>query len=178
MVDGLASVGIGYPEKLKCKIQKFLMDELSASVYYTKAANEMVGLGASEVSEELQKHADEEYEHFKELMEFASKHGMLKDMPVSLDCSVVDYPELSNPITVMKRVQELEQAAIADYSEMAKCAMQHGDIETAKFFKELMGDEIKHFDDLAYVNGDKRDLPDAPGGLGMVKMIIKGIKNG
>jgi ferritin len=91
-------------------------------------------------------------------MEFASNHGFLKSIDINIDRSVVDYPELKDAKLVMRKVQELEKKAIEDYRRMAKCAMKHGDIETARFMKEIMGDEIKHFDDLAFVNGDTREI--------------------
>lgn len=155
---GLTSVEKRYPEKLKCFFNKAIKDEISASIMYAKAANELEGLGSSEVSEELLAHSKEEFEHFNELLSFASKHGFMSEIDICLDDEVVKFQPLNDAKTVMKKVQELEEAAISDYSRMAKCAMRHGDIETAKFMKELMGDEIKHFDDLAFVNGDKRKI--------------------
>jgi len=155
---GLRNIGIDYESKLVSFLNKVISDELSASVMYAKAANELVGLGSSEVSEELSSHSKEEYEHFTELIEFASKHGLLDKISICLDEDVVNFSPLSDAKYVMKKVQELELSAIEDYSRMAKCAMKHGDIETAKFMKEIMSDEISHFDDLAFVNGDKRKV--------------------
>jgi len=147
-----------YKEKLIGFIEKVLMDELSASIYYAKASNELTGLGSQEVAEELKSHSEEEYEHFNQIMEFASNHGLLTSVNIHLDMSVVNYPELSNANAVMRKVQELEKSAIRDYKCMSMRAMLHKDIETAMFFREIMKDEIEHFNDLSFVNGDKLEV--------------------
>lgn len=155
---GLSLLGEMYKEKMKCFFNKVIKDEISASIFYAKAANELSGVGSAEISEELLEHSKEEFQHFNELVSFASKHGFLDEIQIELDDSVINFSPISDAKVVMEKVQELETSAIRDYGWMAKCAMKHGDIETAKFMKEIMSDEIKHFDDLAYVNGDKRPV--------------------
>ena len=152
----VAELTTGYEIKLKNFIESALKDELSASIMYAKASNELVGIGSQEVSEELMNHSKEEYGHFNQLLAFASAHDILKDIKFTIDYSVVDFSGISNSNEVMKKVQELEEKAIRDYEMMAKCAFKNGDLETTSFMREIMSDEIKHFDDLAYINGEKR----------------------
>jgi len=164
---------LGFNEKLKCFIQKSIVDELSAAAMYIKASNLITGLGSKEVSEELIEHAKEEFEHYMELMKFASARGFASDLKICLDDEVVDYFISYDTKTVVSKIQKMELDAAREYKMMVKCSMRHGDIEAARFFKELMSDELEHFDDLSYVNGDSRPELDNFGPADIIEKIAK-----
>lgn len=147
-----------YREKMIAFLNKVLKDELSASIFYMKASNELVGSEVDGVSKELAVHSAEEMAHFNSLLAYATNHGLIDDINIELDQSVIMFSPLNDAEKVMRKVQELEKIAIGDYNKSAMCAMKNSDLESHGFFKKLMDDEIGHFDDLAYVNGDVRPL--------------------
>ena len=151
-------IGLGFKEKMIKLLNKIIRDELSASIFYAKASNELVGPESSDISKELMEHSKEEMEHFNRLLKFASSHGFMKDIKIELDQSVIDFSPLKDVKIVIAKVQELERIAIDDYTKAAMCAKKHGSIEGKRFFTELMREEIDHFDDFSYVNGDSRPL--------------------
>jgi len=147
-----------YREKMIAFLNKVLKDELSAAIFYRKASLELVGSDVDGISKELAIHADEEMVHFNNLLAFAANHGLSDEINIELDQSVVMFSPLTDPYSVMRKVQELEKDAINDYNKSAMCAMKNNDLEAHEFFKGLMQDEVGHFDDLAHVNGDTRPL--------------------
>lgn len=150
--------GLGYREKMIAMLNKLVKDEMSAAIFYEKAANELTGPEAGSIASELKEHAGDEIKHFNQLIEFASSHDVLGEIKVELDESVVQFSPLTDIKIVMKKVQELEKQAIDDYTKAALCAKKHDNIEANKFFSKIMNEEIEHFDELAYVNGDTRPL--------------------
>jgi len=139
---------------------KFIRDELSAASVYIKLS-ELVT--TPKLAEELKEHAKEEFEHFQELMHFASAHGFIHTLNISLDSEAVcpfpgdDIRDISD-LSVIRFVQDLETTAINDYKRMATLAMDHRCIEVYEFFSELMKDEMEHFDDLAALIGQTRPV--------------------
>lgn len=136
------------------KFYKFLRDEISASIAYIRLSNITEKY---HVANELKEHADKEYEHFTQLMKFAYAHGFGDDLIVVLDEPVVNFiPADLNDL--LKFVQHLEQTAIDDYKEMIKISKEAGSIEGCDFFRELLHDEMEHFDDLAIYLKQTRNL--------------------
>jgi ferritin len=132
-------------------------DEISASVFYKKASLELKGVNSKEVSEELYIHGEEELKHFNMLIEYCSKYNLLKD----IEFKFTEEPaiKIGTVEEVMKKVQSLELQAITDYSKLLKYSKEElMDEPSCKLFKEILNDECEHFDDLAYVLGESRNL--------------------
>ena len=138
--------------------QKAISDEITAVAAYHKMAQSLfVGLDEQRVAEHLIEHADEEYGHWKELQDFAQRHGFQK----LLDFSAITQEIFDNAPTGSMRDalmyhQELETGAIADYQALALFGEENDSPEVYEFFNELMHDEMKHFDDFADWTGQSR----------------------
>ena len=141
-----------YKEEITKIFNKVIIDELSAaSVYHAMAANSK----DAKLAGELSTHGDEEFEHYKQLIEFATNHNII--LCYGIDSKVINnIPKEKDEI--LKVVQSLETIAIKDYRRAALLAREEKDLETEGFFTELMKDEMKHFDDLAQYTGINRSL--------------------
>lgn len=138
--------------------QKAITDELTAVATYHKMAQSLfVGLDEQRVAEHLIEHADEEYGHYKELQDFAQRHGFNKKLDFSaINQEVFNNAPMGNMREAMMYHQELETGAIDDYRAMALFGEEHDSPEVHFFFQELMADEMKHFDDIADWTGQSR----------------------
>ena len=72
--------------------QKAVQDELTASIVYIKMAKSLKGFDGTVVAEHLVEHADEEYEHYKKLIDFAEKHGYIDQ----IDFTKIDKDVINN----------------------------------------------------------------------------------
>lgn len=151
-------------------LNKTLNDEVSAAIFYKRAANELTGPAAKPIADELLVHADEEIGHFDKLLGYASNYDLLDKMNIMLDATVANF-QITTVEAVIAKVQELEAIAIDDYETLFSLSTQMGDFSGIELFREILEDEIGHYDDLAYVLGQKRNLfsqdPDADTNGGM-----------
>lgn len=148
-------------------LNKVINDEVSAAIFYKRAAAELIGAHSQNIAKELKIHATEELEHFDMLFNYASNYDLLAQMNIVLDDEVANFP-IGSTEQVMVKVQELEHIAINDYQRLLMMSKEMKDFSGIELFKELLEDEIGHFDDLAYVLGQTRNLfitdADANGG--------------
>lgn len=135
-----------YKEQVTKIIEKALRDEISTASFYLRQAQEIMGYNTEEVIEKLQEYGKEEFEHYTELLEFAGKFDILKDIKLGYDDYSLEMleTELSK---INETVAKLEKTAYNDYKAAARLAMENDDLETHEFFKELMNDEAGHLDD-------------------------------
>ena len=132
------------------RFQKAMRDEISASIVYIKMAQSLSGFQGSKVADELLEHSKEEFEHYNELIDFATKHGFVDQLDYTIiDMDVIKNAPMKDINAIMLYTQELEQTAISDYNELGKMAEEAESEEARKLFFEIMGDEQEHFDDLA-----------------------------
>ena len=138
--------------------QKAITDELTAVAAYNKMAQSLfIGLDEQRVAEHLIEHADEEHGHWKELQDFAQRHGFQKKLNFSIINKQIfdNAPEGAIKDALMYH-QELEATAIDDYKSLALYGEENDSPEVYEFFNELMHDEMKHFDDFADWTGQSR----------------------
>lgn len=149
-------------------LNKTINDEVSAAIFYKRAAQELTGPEIKPIADELTTHADEEMGHFDMLIGYASNYDLLSKMNIMLDASVANF-QITTVEAVIAKVQELEAIAIDDYEQLFSIAHQMKDFSGIELFRKILEDEIEHYDDLAYVLGQKRDLfqtdPDANNGM-------------
>lgn len=149
---------------------KSIKDELSSAIQYTIQSTKLKGSIESETADELLAHGKEEFDHFTQLVDYATKHGFDNGLVVELDFNVI-----KNISTDLKTIQQfnmkLEKGASSDYKSAAILARDNGDLETEAFFIELMNDELKHYDDIAELSGDIRGLNESR--LGKFSSVIK-----
>jgi len=143
---------VSYKDELQELVKKRMIDEISAATFYLDAASLIRDL---ELAEEIQKHALEEFDHFSRLITFARAHGL--EVKYDFDRSVIkNVPPREKALISI--IQNLERKAITDYREMVLLCRNNEDIEGEKFFKEIMLEEIEHFDDVAQKTGETRKL--------------------
>lgn len=145
-----------YSKRIVEIFQKAIRDELTASAVYQKASAMLSGPGSDEIKEHLQEHAKEEYQHYSEFIDYASRHNFLNDLNIILDQNSLN-PK-GNDYEIVKFTQDLEMIAAQDYKNAADFCFKHNDTETYEFFKEKLADEIRHFDEDAYYLNQKREL--------------------
>jgi len=141
-----------YKEIINEKIGKLMTDEISAATMYLEAAEHLTNL---ELAAEMRIHAQEEFEHFGLLMGYAVSHGLKTNY--DFDRSVIKNVPLNNN-SLIRLIQTLEKKAIANYREIALLARENNDLESEEFFMNLMKKEMEHFDDVAQVTGEHRNL--------------------
>lgn len=145
-----------YEKQMTDLISKNIKDELTAVLIYVKMANSFAGTNAqSDVSGHLLEHADDEYGHFKSLVEYAYNHSVGDDVVIDIDLEAVKSAPTDMAGAIAK-AQELETGAIASYKAMAKLAFENEDYETHEFAVDIMNDEMGHFDDFALYDGNTR----------------------
>jgi len=140
-----------YETKMIQIFNKAIQDEIQAAVSYKILAENIDNF---HIKKEIQEHADEEYKHYSELIEYAANHNILNKLTYTPRVESLPTDEAQ----IIDYIQELETEAYKLYKESADIANQEGDTETRLFFEELMRDEMKHFDDLS--RKIKRNLND------------------
>lgn len=151
------SVNSDYKSIVTNFINKVLMDEISASILYKRVAESLVGSGHDAMKEEFEEHSEEEFQHFNEIISFASSRGIMNEIYVTLDDSIVQYSITDIQQTVLF-TQTLELQAMEDYKYIMDVSHDNGDIDTCEFFKEIRNDEVSHFDDIAQFTGQVREF--------------------
>ena len=141
-----------YRALIKNKIQKVIRDEITASIAYRLMANRTTN---PNFQKEMEEHGDDEYRHFKQLVDFCMNHSC--DVKIQLDNDVIDRIPDDNE-GMFRLHQELEQKAMEDYFQIVLIAKNNNDFETEEFFKTLLQEEMEHFDDVAVLTGVPRDF--------------------
>lgn len=143
-------------------LNKVLKDELSAASVYHAMAQTTTD---ARLAEELSAHGDEEFGHYKLLIEFIYNHSLESEITFGVDTKVINNVQVTKE-TILSTVQALETKAIEDYKSLALLARDNKDLETEEFFMDLMNDEMGHFDDLAVYTGKNRKLSSVLSTLG------------
>jgi len=151
---------MAYKDEIIKIFNKSLQDELSSQVIYIKMAENAVGISLDTLREELIQHADEEYSHFKKLVEYAATHSFLDKLNFSISTDIIGKL-LKTQNEIIEITQKLELDAIETYKKATKLADDNNDYEAMDFFISLMKDEMSHFDDLAKFDGKKRKLSES-----------------
>jgi ferritin len=134
-----------YIKQLTIAVNKALSNELSSAVVYHKFATLASGVNMTDFAKQLQINGDEEFDHFKSLMEFAGNHNIVFTLSLN---DIINTP-FTNDINIDNTsISNLEKQAYEDYRAIALLARQNDDIETEGFFIELMNDERKHLDSI------------------------------
>lgn len=143
-------VSKSYQEEMIVLFNKFIRDELEASINYKIMSESVTGAGVNIIKKELAEHAMDEYNHFNALVEYASNHGIMQYLEFEVRKGLIVPGNLPTEIDgIVQFVQTLETDAAKDYKEAAEIADDEGDTETRLFFEGLMSDELKHYDDIA-----------------------------
>lgn len=141
-----------YEEMINEKIGKLMTDEISAATMYAEAAQYITD---ASLSDEVRTHGQEEFDHFKKLMDFATNNNLKTNY--DFDRAVIkNIPRDTK--SLIKIIQSLEKKAITNYREIALLARENNDLEGETLFLELMKVEMEHFDDIAQVTGETRKL--------------------
>lgn len=148
---------MAYKDEIVTILNKAIMDEISASVFYFRQAEELKGVAADEVINALKEYGNEEFGHYTEIMAYAGKFGMLSEIEVSFE-NLTNSHLKPNLVEAMKVIEDLEKQAYNDYKTASQLALDNDDIETYDFFKELMSDEAKHLDEFLLFQGKTRGL--------------------
>jgi len=143
---------MSYIDEVQELIKRRMIDEISAATFYLEAATIIRDL---ELSEEIKKHASEEFDHFSRLISFARNHKL--DIKYDFDRSVIKNVPAKDK-ALISIIQGLERKAISDYRELSILCRDNNDLEGEKFFKEIMLEEMQHFDDVAQKTGESRKL--------------------
>ncbi len=130
-----------YKEQMIQIFKKALKDEMEAVIFYKFQSEKYY---KNEIDEILRDISQEEFQHFNELVSYASSHGILEFLN--------DYKVELLPLTnITQDVLKLETEAINDYKNASEVANAVGDTETRMFFEELMKDETIHYDKIAKI---------------------------
>lgn len=148
---------MAYIEDLTQIINKALADEISSAMLYHKFSALASGANMTEFAEQLAENGDEEFDHFKALIEFASNHSI--PVTLGLTDSIVQTVFTNNINKDDLAISALEKQAYSDYKAAALLARTKLDIETESFFIELMNDERKHLDSIVKLADVDIDAP-------------------
>ena len=137
-------ISTSYKSEMIDIFNKAIKDELHAAGLYQLIAGKIQD--SFKARDEIQQHGIEEYEHFTQLVKYATNHGIIESLNLTLSLDTENMP--SSVSDIIAYTQELETQAFTDYKNAAQLADEVGDSETRMFFEELMKDELRHFDDL------------------------------
>ena len=148
-----------YKQRMIDIFNKAIQDEISSAAVYLKIAGLMDGFDSHEIVEKMISHGKEEFEHYTSLIDYASNHGILEYLDISLQDYARTYPDPNDIQGILDYKQELEIQAMNDYLNAAELAHQKGDTLTKLFFQHLAGDERRHYDDLQrFSKGNKNEF--------------------
>ena len=153
-------VGVNVDELIKL-LNKAYADEWIAYFYYKHAAMMAKGLHAPVLASELEKIAEEELEHVKELAERiihlgGEPIGDFKRIVEEANCPKVNYPKDWGDIKgIIRAVIEAERCAIEVYNKILEWLMNVGkDPVTWHIIRHILQEEIKHEDDFETMLGE------------------------
>lgn len=136
---------------LAARLNSLIGSELIASTQYRIAAKTVVGTDYDACSEEFEKHADEEMDHMKKLMDAAVKREIpvCQDLAYLINCANPKYEIMTlNKSSYLVRFHlKAEEDAINAYTEFYDLVK---DVDTvlADEIKEILNDEMEHRSDL------------------------------
>lgn len=132
-------------------LNSLLAEEIQAAYDYFKVYPFLVGVNRPEASEEFLKHAEEECEHAKKLINRLNELGFECRVPTIGNVS--DWATMSStPWSTSLEDQcvanrDAEQAAINHYNEVLN-QIGDSDLVTRDILKEILADEEEHYTDL------------------------------
>lgn len=132
--------------------QKAINDEISASILYLRIANELDGVEHDYFRQQMKEHSQDEYDHFKELLDIAANRGIKYTVALTADAMMAISDKM------VDHTQKLETNAISDYQKLTELAQEMKEFDLFKKFKEILTDETEHFDDVGLIKGDVRKL--------------------
>ena len=136
---------------LAARLNSLIGSELIASTQYRIAAKTVVGTDYDACSEEFEKHADEEMDHMKKLMDAAIKREIpvCQDLAYLINCANPKYEVMTlNKSSYLVRFHlQAEEDAIDAYTEFYDL-IKDVDTVLADEIKEILNDEMEHRSDL------------------------------
>lgn len=136
---------------LAARLNSLIGSELIASTQYRIAAKTVVGTDYDACSEEFEKHADEEMDHMKKLMDAAVKREIpvCQDLAHLINCANPKYEIMTlNKSSYLVRFHlKAEEDAINAYTEFYDL-IKDVDTVLADEIKEILNDEMEHRSDL------------------------------
>lgn len=145
-------MGVNVKELIK-DLNKAYADEWIAHFYYHWAAAVVTGMGSPNIAKELDKIADEEEEHFKELATRILELGGeperdFEDLQKIANCPKIVFPkDASNLKGFLKAVIEQgERCAIEVYNNLIKklSPCYEKDVKTFHLIEHILAEEIEH----------------------------------
>jgi ferritin len=136
-----------YKNKMIIIFNKAIKDEMSSGALYGILGYDLIGFKEEEIAEEFINHGREEFDHYYQLLKYASDVGILDSLNIALDPFTQKYPK-GNLDNIIKFKQMLENDAMQDYLSAAELAESEGDMLTKNFFLELATDERRHITDI------------------------------
>lgn len=136
---------------LAARLNSLIGSELIASTQYRIAAKTVVGTDYDACSEEFEKHADEEMDHMKKLMDAAVKREIpvCQDLAYLINCADPKYEvmTLSESSYLVRFHLQAEEDAIDAYTKFYEL-IKDVDTVLADEIKEILNDEMEHRSDL------------------------------
>ena len=133
------------------RLNSLIGSELIASTQYRIAAKTVVGTDYDACSEEFEKHADEEMDHMKKLMDAAVKREIpvCQDLAYLINCANPKYEvmTLSKSSYLVHFHLQAEEDAIDAYTKFYEL-IKDVDTVLADEIKEILNDEMEHRSDL------------------------------
>lgn len=136
--------------------QKVINDEISATILYLRLANELDGAINDYFRDQMEEHAEDEYGHFKDLIDIASNRGIPFTVQLTSDANIAI--DIENSEALIALTQELETIAIDDYKKLIGMASNMKEFDMHRKFREILNDEAEHFDDVAVITGETRPI--------------------
>lgn len=136
---------------LAARLNSLIGSELIASTQYRIAAKTVVGTDYDACRDEFEKHADEEMDHMKKLMDAAVKREIpvCQDLAYLINCADPKYEVMTlNKSSYLVRFHlQAEEDAIDAYTKFYEL-IKDVDTVLADEIKEILNDEMEHRSDL------------------------------
>lgn len=136
---------------LAARLNSLIGSELIASTQYRIAAKTVVGTDYDACRDEFEKHADEEMDHMKKLMDAAVKREIpvCQDLAYLINCADPKYEVMTlNKSSYLVRFHlQAEEDAIDAYTKFYEL-IKDADTVLADEIKEILNDEMEHRSDL------------------------------
>lgn len=133
-------------------MNELLGDELIAHLQYKLAAEIVVGTDYDSCATEFSKHADEEYEHFGELLKkMVEQHMEVNTGLISLiKRSYSGYEKMSGTSSkyLCQFHLKAEQNAVKAYKKFLKALEDSDDFGLRQVIRKILNDELEHRIDL------------------------------
>jgi len=120
-----------------------LSREYSAAIQYVQHAAVMKGAAFDGIREELLNHADEEFAHAKKISDRINYLGGVPTLDVNSNMRTSE-----DSMELLRLNMELEDEAIARYTERIEQSNEMGDYGTTNMLMEILEEEQEHRNDL------------------------------